>query len=69
MSPVLEVIVVRKDDYRVGASHEEVPPIFEASDDGQEFSVVNVVVSFGGVECLGVIAYRSFSLRSFVFLV
>jgi len=69
VSPILEVIVVRKDDYRVGTSHEEVPPIFEASDDGQEFSVVNIVVSFGGIECLGVIPYWSFSLRSFVFLV
>ncbi len=69
VSPVLEVVVVRKDDYRVGASHEEVSPVFEASDDGQEFSVIDVIVSFGGVERLGVVSYQSFSLRSFVFLV
>ena len=61
VSPVLEVVVVREDDYWVGASDKEVPPVFEASNDGQEFSVVNVVVSFGGIECLGVVPYRPFS--------
>ena len=61
--------MVRKDDYRVRASYKEVPPIFEASDDGQKFSVVDVVVLFGRVECLGVVPYRPLSLRSFVFLV
>ncbi len=61
--------MVREDDYWVGASDEEVPPVFEASNDGQEFSVIDVVVSFGGVERLGVIPYRPFSLRPFVFLV
>ena len=61
--------MVRKDDHWVGVSYKEVSPIFEAADDGQEFSVVNVIVSFGGVECLGVISYRSFSPRFFVFLV
>ena len=65
----MEVVVIRKDDHWVGASHKEVSPIFEASDDGQEFSVVNVVVSFGGIECLGVVSYRPFSLCLFVFLV
>ena len=69
VSPVLEVVVVREDDDWVGAPDEEVSPIFKASDDGQEFSVIDVVVSFGGVECLGVVSYRSFSSRSFVFLV
>ncbi len=61
--------MVREDDYWVGASCEEVSPVFEASDDGQEFSVVDVVVSFGRVEGLGVVSHRSFSLRSFVFLI
>ena len=61
--------MVRKDDYWVGASHEEVPPVFEASDNGQEFLVIDVIVSFGGVECLGVVPYWSFSLRLFMFLV
>ncbi len=69
MSPVLEVVVVREDDYRVGTSYEKVSPVFEASDDGQEFSVIDVVVSFGRVEGLGVVSHRSFSFRSFVFLV
>ncbi len=61
--------MVREDDNRVGASDEEVPPIFEASDNGQEFLVVDVIVSFGGVKCLGVVSHRSFSPRPFVFLV
>jgi len=61
--------MVRKDEYWVGASYEEVSPVFKASDDGQELPVVDVIVSFGGVECLGVISYRSFSPRFFVFLV
>ena len=61
--------MVRKDDHRVGASHEEVSPVFEASDDGQEFSVVDVVVSFGGVEGLGVIPHRSLLSCPFVLLV
>ncbi len=61
--------MVREDEHRVGASYKEVSPVFESSDDGQELSVVDIVVSFGGVECLGVVPYRSFSLRSFVFLV
>jgi len=46
-----------------------VSPIFEASDDGQEFSVVDVVVLFGRVKCLGVIPHWSLSLGSFMFLV
>ncbi len=61
--------MVCKDDHRVGAPHEEVSPIFEASDDGQEFSVVDVVVSLGGIECLGVVSYWSFLLGPLVFLV
>ncbi len=69
MSPILEVVVVREDDYWVGTSYKEMSPVFEASDDGQELSIVDVVVSFGRVEGLGVVSHRSFSLRSFVFLV
>ena len=61
--------MVREDDYRVGTSDEEVSPVFEASNDGQEFSVVDVVVSFGGVKRLGVISHWSFLFRFFVFLV
>ena len=61
--------MVRKDNHQVGASYEEVSPIFKASDDGQEFSVINIVVSFGGVECLGVVSYWPLPFRSFVFLV
>ncbi len=69
VSPVLEVVVVREDDDWVGAPDEEVSPVFEASNNGQEFSVVDVIVSFGGVECLGVVPHWSFSPSSFMFLV
>ena len=69
VTPILKVVVVREDDNWVGTPNEEVSPIFEASDDSQEFSVVDVVVSFGGVECLGVVPYGSFSSRSPVILV
>ena len=65
----MEIVVVCEDGDWVGASDEEMSPVFKASDDGQEFSVVDVVVSFGGIECLGVVSYWSFSLRPFVFLV
>ncbi len=61
--------MVCEDDHRVGAPYQEVSPIFEASDDSQEFSVVDIVVSFGGVECLGVVSHWPFSFCSFVFLV
>ena len=61
--------MVRKDDHQVGASYEEVSPVFEASDNSQEFSVVDVIVPFCGVERLGVVSHRSFLLRFFVFLV
>ncbi len=69
VSPVLEVVMVREDDNWVGAPNEEVSPVFKASDDGQEFSVIDVIVSFGGIECLGVVSHRSFSPCSFVLLV
>ncbi len=69
VTPVLKVVMVCEDDNWVGVSDEEVPPIFEASDDGQEFSVIDIIVSFGRVECLGVVSYRSLSSRPFMFLV
>ena len=69
VAPVLEVVMVRKDDDWVGAPNEKMSPIFKASDNGQEFSVVDIVVSFGGVKCLGVVPYRPLSPRPFVFLV
>src|SRR6266436_7366422 len=69
VSPVLEVVVVHEDDDWVGAPDEEVPPVFETSNNGQKFSVVDVIVSFSGVECLGVVSYRPLLPCSFMFLV
>ena len=65
----MEVVVVREDDDWMGAPDEEVSPVFKASNDGQEFSVIDVVVSFGGVECLRVVSHWSFSPCPFMFLV
>ena len=69
VAPVLEVVMVHKDDDRMGTPHKEVSPVFEASNDGQEFLVVDVVVSFHWVERLGVVSYWSFSFCPFMFLV
>ncbi len=69
MAPILEVVVVCENNDWVGASDEQVSPVFEASDDGQEFSVVDVVVSFSWIECLEVISYRSLPSCPFVFLI
>ncbi len=67
--PVLQVIVVCEDDHQVGASNEQVSPIFQAMDDGKELSVVDVIVPFHGVECLGVVSHWPFSSCLFMFLV
>ncbi len=56
--------MVCEDDYRVGASHEQVSPIFQTTDDGKELSVIDVIVPFCRVECLGVVSYWSFSSMS-----
>ena len=44
-------------------------PVFESSDDGEEFLVVDIVVSFCGVEGLGVVSHWSFSSCPFMLLV
>ncbi len=61
--------MVCEDDHRVGASDEQVSPVFKAADNGKEFPVIDVVVSFCGVEGLGVVSYWPFSSCLFVFLV
>ena len=60
VSVILEVIVVCEDHNRVGASYEEVSPVFQASNDGQEFSFINIVVSFSRVEGLGMVSHQAF---------
>ncbi len=61
--------MVCEDDYWVGASDEQVSPIFKAMDDGKELSVINIIVSFRWVECLGVVSHWSLSSCLFMFLV
>ena len=44
-------------------------PVFKAANDGQEFSVVDIIVSFGRVERLRMVSDGSLLPRSFMFLV
>ncbi len=44
-------------------------PVFEAADDGQELLVINIIVPFCWVECLGVVSHWPLLPCPFVFLV
>jgi hypothetical protein len=44
--------VISEHDDRVRIPFKVVPPCFQGTDDGKEFSIVDLVVSFGGVEGL-----------------
>jgi len=57
---ILEVVVVCEDHNWVGASYEEMLPVFQAFNNGQEFLVIDVIVSFGGVKGLGMVPYWAF---------
>ncbi len=61
--------MVHEDYHQMGASHQQVSPVFEAVDDGEEFLVIDIVVSFHGVECLGVVSHWLLSPCSFMLLV
>ena len=52
--PVLKVFVVSTYLYLVHGSFEMVTPFFESADNGQEFAVVNIIVSFSRIETFGV---------------
>ncbi len=69
VAPVLQVVVVREDDYGVGTSYEQVSPVFKAVDDGEELLIIDVVVLFCRVESLRVVPHWSFSPHPFMFLV
>ena len=54
----MEVLVVGEDvDDEFGAK-QEVAPVFECADDGEEFPIPDRVVSFGFSEGGGVVSYR-----------
>ena len=44
---VLQIFVVSDDCYAMSSAHKEVAPMFKASNDGEEFSVPDRIVSFG----------------------
>ena len=48
-APIFEIGVVGDDFEGLGKSFEEVAPVFEGFDDGEHFSVVDLVVAFGGL--------------------
>ena len=52
MSDVSEVFVVREDLNGEGGAVEVMPPGLQGTNDSEELSVINVVVSFGGGEGL-----------------
>ena len=67
LSVILEVFVVSEDGDRMRGSCEEVSPVVKASDNSEEFMVVDVIVAFGLVECFRVVAHRLlFSLTIFL---
>ena len=61
--------MVHEDHDWVGTAYKEVSPIFQASDYGQEFPVVDIVVLFGQVKGLGVVSHWMFWSCFFMFLV
>ena len=52
LAEVGEVLVIHKDLYWEGGAMEVVAPRFQGADDREEFSVIDVVVSFGRRERL-----------------
>ena len=49
---VLEVFVIGDNNYSMTGTHEEMSPVFEASDNGKELVVPDGVVAFGGAKGL-----------------
>jgi len=69
VSVILEVVVIHEDQDQMGAPYEEVSPVFQTSDDGQKFSVIDIIISFSGIEGLGVVPYWALSSGLFMCLV
>jgi len=47
---ILEIFVVSDDDHLVVSAHEQMAPMLEAANDGEEFSVPDGIASFSGAE-------------------
>jgi hypothetical protein len=50
---VPKVIMISKNDYRVVGARKEMSPCFEGMENCEQFSVVDLVISFGGIKRLG----------------
>src|SRR6267154_1542262 len=55
---VKEVLMVGKDNDRVWVPFEVMAPSLQGSDDGKEFSIIDLIVSFCGVKGLGEVSTR-----------
>jgi len=49
----IEKVLVIREHYNLLLSGKEMSPSFESSDDGKEFPIIDLIVSFGGVKGLG----------------
>ena len=67
LSVILEVFVVGEDGDRMRGSGKEMSPVVEASDHGEEFAVMDVIVAFGLIECFRMVTH-SLVFSSAVFL-
>jgi hypothetical protein len=50
--------VIGEYNNRVGVPFKIVPPCFQGMDDGEEFAIIDLVVSFGGVKGLQEVSAR-----------
>ena len=53
LTEVHQVLVIGEDLYRKGGAVKIVPPGLQSADDGKEFTVIDVIVSFSRDEQLG----------------
>jgi hypothetical protein len=51
-SEIKEVLMICEYDDRVRIPFKIMPPCFQGTDDGKEFMIVNLIISFGGVKGL-----------------
>ena len=53
-----EIIVIGPDHDLMFRSQQQVPPMRKRADDRQEFPIVYVIITFCGIQGLGVVPYR-----------
>ena len=49
-SPKVDKVFMIREYYDLFFSSKEMSPCFQGSDDGEELSIINLIVSFGGVQ-------------------